>query len=112
MGVCLPFSMRLIVARFTSASWARSVSDKARSPRSLLRLPFIRISQLGLIYFVLILLYNCERSVWKCQANNNLEVDTMEFTPTVNQAGEFLEISNDFTNSKEVVREAISNSLI
>jgi hypothetical protein len=34
----------------------------------------------------------------------------MEFTPTVNQAAEFLEISNDFTNPKEVVREAISNS--
>jgi len=34
----------------------------------------------------------------------------MEFTPTVNQAGEFLEISNDFTNPKEVAREAISNS--
>ena len=33
----------------------------------------------------------------------------MEFTPTVNQAAEFLEISNDFTNPKEVVREAISN---
>ena len=33
----------------------------------------------------------------------------MEFTPTVNQAAEFLEISNDFTNPKEVIREAISN---
>jgi phosphatidylserine/phosphatidylglycerophosphate/cardiolipin synthase-like enzyme len=33
----------------------------------------------------------------------------VEFTPTVNQAAEFLEISNDFTNPKEVVREAISN---
>ncbi len=33
----------------------------------------------------------------------------MEFIPTVNQAAEFLEISNDFTNPKEVVREAISN---
>ena len=34
----------------------------------------------------------------------------MEFTPTVNEAAEFLEISNDFTNPKEVIREAISNS--
>lgn len=34
----------------------------------------------------------------------------MEFTPSVNEAAEFLEISNDFTNPKEVVREAISNS--
>lgn len=34
----------------------------------------------------------------------------MEFTPTVNEAAEFLEISNDFSNAKEVVREAISNS--
>ncbi len=33
----------------------------------------------------------------------------MEFTPTVNEAAEFLEISNDFTNPKEVIREAISN---
>jgi hypothetical protein len=33
----------------------------------------------------------------------------MEFTPTVNEAAEFLEISNDFTNSKEVIREAVSN---
>lgn len=33
----------------------------------------------------------------------------MEFIPDVNQAAEFLEISNDFTNPKEVVREAISN---
>lgn len=34
----------------------------------------------------------------------------MEFTPEVNAAAEFLEISNDFSNPKEVVREAISNS--
>lgn len=34
----------------------------------------------------------------------------MEFTPQVNEAAEFLEISNDFKNPKEVVREAISNS--
>ncbi len=34
----------------------------------------------------------------------------MEFTPKVNEAAEFLEISNDFTNPKEVIREAISNS--
>ena len=34
----------------------------------------------------------------------------MEFTPTVNEAAEFFEISNDFSNPKEVVREAISNS--
>lgn len=33
----------------------------------------------------------------------------MEFTPSVNEAAEFLEISNDFTNPKEVIREAISN---
>ena len=34
----------------------------------------------------------------------------MEFTPTVNEAAEFFEISNDFSNPKEVLREAISNS--
>ena len=34
----------------------------------------------------------------------------MEFTPKVNEAAEFFEISNDFSNPKEVVREAISNS--
>ena len=33
----------------------------------------------------------------------------MEFTPTVNQAAEFLEISHDFTNPQEVIREAVSN---
>jgi len=33
----------------------------------------------------------------------------MEFIPAVNEAAEFLEISNDFTNPKEVIREAISN---
>ena len=33
----------------------------------------------------------------------------MEFTPTVNEATEFLEISNDFTNPAEVIREAVSN---
>jgi len=33
----------------------------------------------------------------------------MEFTPDVNKAAEFLEISSDFTNPKEVIREAISN---
>jgi hypothetical protein len=34
----------------------------------------------------------------------------MELIPTVNQAAEFLEISNDFKNPKEIIREAISNS--
>jgi len=34
----------------------------------------------------------------------------MEFTPEVNPASEFLEISNDFSNPKEIIREAISNS--
>jgi sensor histidine kinase regulating citrate/malate metabolism len=34
----------------------------------------------------------------------------MEFTPAVNTAAEFLEISNDFSNPKEIIREAISNS--
>ncbi len=34
----------------------------------------------------------------------------MEFTPEVNPAAEFLEISNDFSNPKEIIREAISNS--
>jgi len=33
----------------------------------------------------------------------------MEFVPSVNEAAEFLEISNDFCKPKEVVREAISN---
>lgn len=34
----------------------------------------------------------------------------MEFVPDVNKASEFLEISNDFSNPKEIIREAISNS--
>lgn len=34
----------------------------------------------------------------------------MQFTPEVNNASEFLEISNDFSNPKEIIREAISNS--
>ncbi len=34
----------------------------------------------------------------------------MEFIPEVNPASEFLEISNDFSNPKEIIREAISNS--
>ena len=42
--------------------------------------------------------------------NHDLEVRPMEFTPSVNEAAEFLEISNDFTNPRDVVREAISNS--
>jgi len=33
-----------------------------------------------------------------------------EFTPNVNEAQEFLEISSDFSDPKEIVREAISNS--
>ena len=33
-----------------------------------------------------------------------------EFTPSVNEAQEFLEISSDFGDPKEIVREAISNS--
>ena len=33
-----------------------------------------------------------------------------EFTPSVNEAQEFLEISSDFSDPKEIVREAISNS--
>ncbi|MCK4829709.1 ATP-binding protein, partial [bacterium] len=33
-----------------------------------------------------------------------------EFTPRVNEAQEFLEISSDFGDPKEIVREAISNS--
>ena len=32
------------------------------------------------------------------------------FVPTVNPAAEFLEICNDFTEPREIVREAISNS--
>ena len=32
------------------------------------------------------------------------------FTPTVNPAAEFLEICNDFTEPREIVREAISNA--
>lgn len=32
------------------------------------------------------------------------------FIPEVNQASEFLEISNDFTDPKEIIREAVSNS--
>jgi hypothetical protein len=34
----------------------------------------------------------------------------MELTPSVSPADEFLEIANDFTDPKEVVREAISNA--
>lgn len=34
----------------------------------------------------------------------------MEFIPEVNPAAEFLEISNDFSNPKEIIREALSNS--
>lgn len=34
----------------------------------------------------------------------------MQFTPTVSPADEFLEISNDFTDPKEIVREAVSNA--
>lgn len=33
-----------------------------------------------------------------------------EFQPAVNPASEFLEISNDFTDPKEILREAISNA--
>jgi hypothetical protein len=33
-----------------------------------------------------------------------------EFTPTVDASAEFLEISNDFTDSKEILREGISNA--
>ena len=33
-----------------------------------------------------------------------------EFTPAVDASAEFLEISNDFTDSKEILREGISNS--
>jgi hypothetical protein len=35
---------------------------------------------------------------------------TYEFTPTVDPAAEFLEISNDFTDPKEIIRESISNA--
>ena len=35
---------------------------------------------------------------------------TKEFVPTVNPAAEFLEISKDFTDPKEIVREGISNA--
>jgi len=34
----------------------------------------------------------------------------MEFKPTVNPSHEFLEISNDFTNPREIIREAVSNA--
>ena len=34
----------------------------------------------------------------------------MEFIPEVNPAAEFLEISNDFSNPKEIISAAISNS--
>lgn len=34
----------------------------------------------------------------------------MQFTPSVNQSQEFLEIANDFTDPKELIREAISNA--
>ena len=34
----------------------------------------------------------------------------MQFTPSVSPADEFLEIANDFTDPKEVFREAISNA--
>lgn len=36
--------------------------------------------------------------------------DHFQITPTVDQAQEFLEIANDFSNPLEVVREALSNS--
>ena len=37
-------------------------------------------------------------------------MSTNTFEPKVNPASEFLEISNDFTNPKEILREAISNT--
>lgn len=37
-------------------------------------------------------------------------METFEITPKVNQAQEFAEIANDFSNPLELVREAISNS--
>lgn len=39
-----------------------------------------------------------------------MEPKTTSFTPEVDPAAEFLEISNDFTDAKEILREAISNS--
>jgi len=36
-------------------------------------------------------------------------MSTQQFEPSVNPASEFLEISNDFTDPKEILREAISN---
>jgi len=35
---------------------------------------------------------------------------TKEFTPTVDPAAEYLEISKDFTDAKEIIREGISNA--
>ena len=37
-------------------------------------------------------------------------VNKQQFEPEVNPASEFLEISNDFTDPKEILREAISNA--
>src|ERR1051325_9612123 len=37
-------------------------------------------------------------------------MSTQQFVPSVNPASEFLEISNDFTDPKEILREAISNA--
>lgn len=36
--------------------------------------------------------------------------EVLEIEPEVNQANEFLEIANDFTDPLELVREAISNA--
>ena len=37
-------------------------------------------------------------------------MSTERFVPAVDPAAEFLEISNDFTDPKEILREAVSNA--